>query len=103
MSKKNGANKDRQGADKIRKAERKLASALAEVDEARAKVARRERKLSALLLKYGPADGPSPDLAPIPATEDAVHASSAEDEAEQDASGEEDPTTIDNGETTDPS
>ncbi len=58
MSRKNGAKKDRQRSDRIRKAERKLAEALAEVDEARAKVARRERKLSTLLARHAPANGP---------------------------------------------
>lgn len=95
MGKKNDARKDRQRADTIRKAERKLAEALAEVDVARAKVARRERKLSALLLKYGPADGPSPDLAVIEALEDqGPEPSEAEDDG---AENEPDTSTDDEG------
>ncbi|MEI2617019.1 MAG: hypothetical protein V9F06_05135 [Thermomicrobiales bacterium] len=56
MAKKNKAQEDREGQNKIRKAERKLAAALADVDKARARVARRESKLSGLLQKYGSAD-----------------------------------------------
>lgn len=50
MAKRNGKKqKQSEEASKVRRAERKLAKALAEVEEARAKVAKRERKLSALL------------------------------------------------------
>lgn len=85
MAKKKSARKDRQPAGRIRKAERKLAEALAEVEEARANVARRERKLSALLLKHGPADGPSPDLEVLAAIEDQEpEPTGTEDDAEDD-------------------
>lgn len=75
MAKNNGKRpKDRLGASKIRKAERKLAEALSEVDEARAKVARRERKLSALLAKHRPVES---------------DAQMADDEGQVDQAGEE--------------
>lgn len=95
MSKKKDSRRAQQGADTIRQAERKLAAALTEVDEARAKVARRERKLSALLLKYGPADGPPADPAEV--TEAADH-EAAQPELENDAAEAEPVTTADDDE-----
>lgn len=53
MSKKKQVRKRSDEADEIRKAERKLAEALADVEAARAVVAKRERKLSALMTKHG--------------------------------------------------
>jgi outer membrane protein TolC len=49
------------GAVDIARAERKLASALANVEAARDKLARRERELSDLLQRHGRPPAPEPD------------------------------------------
>ena len=69
-AKQKGAKKRNDGSAEISRAEERLAGALAEVDDARKKVARRERDLAALMERHGrsaPIGNPDAEAIPLAA------------------------------------